>query len=344
MSTIMSMSRDRSASLNTPEEPPHDRGATKAAVTAAKVQSRCDLDLDPTKLSPWRQEDDVEVYRRRHVLTNSGSIVLRRPATSTRPALAVKKPLRASMRDQNREVWIEHQMLVYLQGDPAVVQPYRVCVRDPNSGDFWLETKWVDGVTLEQALARGHAFSEDAARPLITSLIRAMLRWQKVLNLAHRDIKPANIIVHDDRSRNTKPESVRQDQVVVIDFASASLIDRCRDVQGSHGWRAPELENLSDGQTYDPFKSEVWSVGHLLQTMTALPASSHPNSGPSESLRDLLVHMKKPDPDARIALGEVLSHRWFTGQRQPAPLSPSSCRAEQASPSPSSGHHLSARA
>lgn len=89
--------------------------------------------------------------------------------------------------------------------------------------------------------------------------------------IAHRDIKPENLLL-------LRPEDSQQVQVKLYDFSLAKHADQPGPVLNtffnSKPFSAPEVRRLSatpsEPQIYDPFKSDVYSLGVVLLNLTLL--------------------------------------------------------------------------
>jgi len=161
------------------------------------------------------------------------------------------------------------------------------------------------------------------ARSILKQLVRGLIFCHEQ-GIAHRDIKLDNILI--------TPEG----KTKIIDFGlSTSKIlstDKCRDFVGSPEYAAPEIMGR---KPYNPFKSDVFSVGVVMYGLlfgefpfsTAdrwdkVAAGNHPairwaDKVPtfpgvvSKDAKDLIEAMLEVNPEKRISMDQILSHKWF---------------------------------
>ncbi|XP_020379969.2 testis-specific serine/threonine-protein kinase 6-like [Rhincodon typus] len=103
--------------------------------------------------------------------------------------------------------------------------------------------------------SQGH-LSEEVARPYFKQISQA-LEYCHIHHIAHRDIKCENILITIDNIPK------------LTDFGLATCIkgsESCPSSTfcGSAAYAAPEILN---GEKYDPFKADIWSLGVLLYVM-----------------------------------------------------------------------------
>jgi WD40 repeat protein len=117
-------------------------------------------------------------------------------------------------------------------------------------GDYhYLVQTYIDGLTLEQELARIGVFNETQIRELLSDLL-PVLQFIHDQRVIHRDIKPANII----RQR-------KDGRLMLVDFGASkfttnSNLTRTGTVIGSAGFSAPEQ---TAGKA--TFASDLYSLG-----------------------------------------------------------------------------------
>ncbi|WP_405827606.1 MULTISPECIES: protein kinase domain-containing protein [unclassified Streptomyces] len=102
---------------------------------------------------------------------------------------------------------------------------------DPDADPPWMVTAFVQGRTLDVAIAQDGPMDEDGLRALAAALAEA-LGAIHACGLVHRDLKPSNIIMSGDGPR-------------VVDFGIARALDETRLTQtsvvvGTAGFLAPE--------------------------------------------------------------------------------------------------------
>jgi len=161
------------------------------------------------------------------------------------------------------------------------------------------------------------------ARNILKQLIRGLIYCHET-GIAHRDIKLDNILI--------TPEG----KTKIIDFGlSTSKIqptDKCKDFVGSPEYAAPEIMGR---KPYNPFKSDVFSVGVVMYGLlfgefpfsTAdrwdkVAAGTHPAirwadkvpsfpGSVSKDAKELIEIMLEVDPEKRVSMEQILSHKWF---------------------------------
>mmetsp|Transcript_63912 Transcript_63912/g.88800 ORF Transcript_63912/g.88800 Transcript_63912/m.88800 type:complete len:188 (+) Transcript_63912:378-941(+) len=153
-------------------------------------------------------------------------------------------------------------------------------------------------------------------------------------NVAHLDLKPGNILL--DQYFNMKIA----DLGCATDCSETAMIDHRK---GTKSFMAPEILYLTDGETYDPLKADVYSLGVTLYLMltgenpkvSENSASTNGNSsfdddmfdvghssckancydmGFPDSLADLLSGMLAWDPEKRYSIDDVINHPWTTSE------------------------------
>jgi len=165
---------------------------------------------------------------------------------------------------------------------------------------------------------------EEMARKIF-SQISSAIQYCHQKGVAHRDLKLENILID--------PSTL---YVKLIDFGLCKIGDEaCSDVCGSVDYIAPEI--LSEKPHYSPKKTDIWCLGTILycllfanfpfsseERIDALvpepgqPVKPHPpidfpkSAFISREARDLCERMMTVDPNRRISLSAVMSHKWMT--------------------------------
>lgn len=146
--------------------------------------------------------------------------------------------------------------------------------------------------------------------------------------IAHRDIKLENVLVN------------RQLKLSLVDFGLCSVNTPqefesqttsifSREFVGSENYTAPEIIKRC---SYNPFKSEVWSLGVVLYSLLfgqfpwddiskyITPTTEQirirfpRDVDVSDSAKQLLVQMLSVNVEKRISLPEILKHEWLQSQ------------------------------
>ena len=116
-----------------------------------------------------------------------------------------------------------------------------------------IEMEWIDGVTLDEYLRRGHP-NERTFQKIASQLCDA-LRYIHSRGMIHRDLKPSNIMVSHDGG------TVKLIDFGFADDASSTIF---KAPAGSLNWVAPEVlaGNKADA------RSDIYSLGVVLREMT----------------------------------------------------------------------------
>uniref|UniRef100_A0A8B9RJA8 non-specific serine/threonine protein kinase n=1 Tax=Astyanax mexicanus TaxID=7994 RepID=A0A8B9RJA8_ASTMX len=163
---------------------------------------------------------------------------------------------------------------------------------------------------------------KDQAREWFSQLVSAMVYLHQQ-DIAHRDLKPDNILLTADN------------QIKLTDFGLACFSKGSTELSdssvGTMIYAAPEVLGC---KSYDPKKSDVWSLGIVLFAMitgqlpfygerlkNVMRAQKEPITYPTEatmdkSCRSLISHMLTYDPSARPSMEEVAKHSWLQARRE----------------------------
>lgn len=177
---------------------------------------------------------------------------------------------------------------------PGIVPVYDV-LDDPETPAIVFQL--VDGESLATRLAReGSIPLEEATR--IAGQVAGALDHAHRAGLIHRDVKPANIVIdRDGRAR-------------LVDFGIARLVDDAsaeregRQVVGTLRYMAPEQLG---GKPADA-RSDLYALGLVIAEMVPdLEAAP-------DWLRELVVRLREPDPDARPSSAADVARALETGR------------------------------
>ena len=222
---------------------------------------------------------------------------------------------------------VEHEVSMLRKLDhPAIVRLHDVLFSSTRAAAF---------VVLELSDC-GSLASVIETTKLDESQLRSVFR-QVALALAclhqhgfvHQDVSPANILVWSDGTAK------------LTDFgASVSFHDFQGDGTGTPAYQAPEIFNVGDEENehLDPEKVDVYGLGATLfqAKFGRVPYEGEDvweiiakiNDGPleiptddvSDDLRDLISGMLAVDPNQRLSLSNVISHRFFKSEDSIVPI------------------------
>ena len=121
----------------------------------------------------------------------------------------------------------------------------------------YIAMEWLEGVTLEDELAKGGALSLDRAAKLLRQICAALDEAHDN-HIIHRDLKPANVMLVTRRDG--------QEQVKVLDFGIGKILDSTAGAQVSRIMGTPNYaspEQFQVGVTID-HRSDIYSLGVML--------------------------------------------------------------------------------
>ncbi|XP_007896091.1 testis-specific serine/threonine-protein kinase 2-like [Callorhinchus milii] len=166
-----------------------------------------------------------------------------------------------------------------------------------------------------------HHLSERVARQIFKQITEA-LKYCHDLGIAHRDLKCENILL------------ITENCPKLSDFGFACS-DDCSSSTfcGSPAYAAPEILN---GEVYNPFKADIWSLGVILYLMVTgcMPFNDNdlsklvklqaqalkfpPTPCLTACCQNLIIKMIKKDPAERSSINNILAHPWFQCAEQGA--------------------------
>ena len=175
-------------------------------------------------------------------------------------------------------------------------------------GQFYYAMEYLDGVTLEQLVAREGPLPEARAAHILAQAAHALAEAHD-LGLVHRDIKPANLMVCD---RGRIPDTVK-----VLDFGLVKLTDEpeqgldithANTIVGTPQYLAPEA--IRDVDAVGP-ASDVYALGavgfflvtgrHVFTGKSVVEICAQHLSATPERPSDVLGRAVDPDYEALIA-------------------------------------------
>ena len=185
--------------------------------------------------------------------------------------------------------------------------------------NFYLIMELIPYGSLMQFMCTTGKIPQDKAKTIFKGIVET-LDYIHNNNIAHRDIKPDNILLD--------PSTLH---IKFIDFGLSHKGQEGQDMSktkcGSLSYMSPEC---LQGNIYDGFKSDIWSLGVSLYMMLfgATPWTKNnegalvrqivngeffvsPSVGPDA--QDLINRMMTVNPYERITLREILDHPWLKG-------------------------------
>ncbi|CAJ1952138.1 unnamed protein product [Sphenostylis stenocarpa] len=189
------------------------------------------------------------------------------------------------------------------------------------SGDVAIVMEYVDGGTLETALAGG-TFSEERLRVVARGILQGLAGLHERF-IAHRDIKPANILLDS------------KGEVKISDFGVSKIMCRtleaCKSYVGTCAYMSPErFDPEAHGGNYNGFAADIWSLGLTLfelyvghfpfleagqrpdwATLICAICYSDPPSLPetaSPEFRSFIESCLKKESNDRLTAAQLLTH------------------------------------
>lgn len=174
----------------------------------------------------------------------------------------------------------------------------RVIDVDPDAASPFLVMEYIDGVSLQAAVARFGTFDGGTAAFIGRQVLLALQRACDV-GLVHRDIKPANVLV--DRTGLVK---VLDLGIVRVAGGSELTIRRSsRHILGTADYLAPE--QAINSHTVDS-RADIYALGGTLYFMLA-GHPPYPDGGPQEKVRNKQefdpppIHHLRPDISPQLS-------------------------------------------
>ena len=252
-----------------------------------------------------------------HELIGKGgfSEVFRVTNTETGETFACKRLMKSRINDkQSHREYFEREVRIMQQIDcPEIVNIYDL-IQDEDY--FYLVIEYCPDGDLLHYIKQMRAVPERLAKIIMIQILTALDYLHK-RKIAHRDIKPENIFFTDS-------ETVKVGDLGLSRFFIDSSLSN--NACGSPSYASPE--SLS-GKAFDPFKSDLWSLGVTLYSMISgrLPWRKVPTrkelidtivSGnytlpiiASRECRDVIAGLMEYDVSKRWTIRDVLNSEWM---------------------------------
>ncbi len=212
---------------------------------------------EPTDAFPKAVADGRYVLER-PIGTGPGGTIFRAKDTKTGGIVSVKllhDTLTQSDKDVQRFVNEAKSML-------DIRHPHVVRMIESGqdvSGRYYHVMDLVDGITLEQAMAKGYAISEVQALDIALDVLAGLVRVH-TSGRVHRDIKPSNVLLHPNGDALLTGFDV-------VRMADGEFVDRLTNLDDTVG----ELGFAANEQRGDPHnvgpQADLYSVGALVYVM-----------------------------------------------------------------------------
>ena len=238
--------------------------------------------------------------------------------TKEKFAIKIYNKQKLSNSQKNNYIKNEISVLRYLNS-PNIMKLYKVI---HTQHYLYLVMEYIDGISLLDVIQNDpkKRINESRCKKLFYQIVKAISYCQSK-NICHRDIKLENILVQ------------KNDIIKIIDFGFAI---KCRKNQyqkllcGTLCYMPPEIVNRKE---YNPFYSDIWSLGVLLYAMlfgifpfrgdndeiimdlineNDLTFPEDEDICVSEDVKDLLKGIFVTEPCKRLKPDEILEHRWFS--------------------------------
>ncbi|XP_062034515.1 MAP/microtubule affinity-regulating kinase 3-like [Lepus europaeus] len=247
-----------------------------------------------------------------------GMVVLARQASSQRQVAVKLFHLHAGDPFGTRRVTQEASIMQLLR-HPNIVELLEVGL----IGHYHcLVMELVDGGDLYQHVMSRGGLPEPEVVVMFDQILAAVGHCH-AQRVAHRDLKLGNLLLDS------------QNNIKLADFGLSSHLPEGELVQGFHGTPEYSAPEVFQPEPYDPFASDIWSLGVILFAMLAgdMPFSGKDLAelrdsiqrgsyelpcAASSALEELLSSLLSPDPCDRPTVEFARQHWWFDPLREGA--------------------------
>ncbi|XP_050531158.1 serine/threonine-protein kinase SIK3-like isoform X2 [Daktulosphaira vitifoliae] len=240
----------------------------------------------------------------KHVVTNS--------------KVAIKIIDKTQLNEDNlKKIFREIQIMSKLS-HPHIVRLYQVMETEKM---IYLVTEYAAGGEIFDYLVKNGKMDEPSACHIFRQIVEAVSYCHKK-NIVHRDLKAENLLLDIDNN------------IKLADFGFSNHFHEGKLLStwcGSPPYAAPEL---FQGQEYDGPKADIWSLGVVLYVLVcgSLPFDGNTLkvlranvlSGMfrvpyfmSASCEHLIRHMLVIEPEKRLSLNQIVSHKWMKQLAEP---------------------------
>jgi len=212
----------------------------------------------------------------------------------------------------------EFELLTALK-HPNIVG-YKDCYMDQKN--FYVCSELCKGGELFDKIKVMKTFSEEEAAKAMKTIISAIAHCHD-RNIVHRDLKPENIVFRTES----------HEQLVIIDFGDAKVIDEeeiYEDFVGTAFYLAPECVRNRTGAELK--KSDMWTIGvicyvlltgrppfygtdnkEILRRIIRAKVVFPKHNKLSSAAKDFLMRLIRKDTGKRLSAKQALEHSWLKG-------------------------------
>ncbi|XP_072327008.1 testis-specific serine/threonine-protein kinase 3-like [Scyliorhinus torazame] len=229
--------------------------------------------------------------------------------------VAIKIIDKSKLSDNYIAKFLSREVSIFVEcSHPNIIKVYQI-IESSEHTLFIMEEAKMDLFDLVESQ---DYFSEEVARSYFKQIAQA-LEYCHIQRIAHRDIKCENILLTADNIPK------------ITDFGLATCIKGsesclCSTFCGSAAYTAPEILN---GDNYDPFKADIWSLGVVLYVIVtgSMPFDDSDLSKLKElqtqSLKfplsptlsaccqNLINVMLEKNPKKRVSINHIVEHQWL---------------------------------
>ncbi len=216
---------------------------------------------------------------------------------------------------QNKIIYerFQHEIEISkLMNHPNVIKIDEIINKDNN---YYILMEYCPKGNLLDYVIRNSRLSEDVAKTIMCQIFTG-LQYIHSLNVSHRDLKLENILFDDDYN------------IKICDFGLSKILDENHLTNTPLGTPCYTSPECFSGNSYDGFKTDIWSCGVILYAMVTgfMPwternvnkLAEQINKGEykipeqiSQECADLISKLLTIDPNKRISIEDAKKHIWF---------------------------------